>query len=129
MRGECALLFIHLFLTADTRHRHLCTFCALALAESAITKVYKQQRIHVTSDGIQLYSICHNVYSLLVSHFLLELPQTLCLLHFIVVLFPNLSDVKITLTLLTWFVHDTLDFAVDISRLQNVRNGKVLSTS
>jgi hypothetical protein len=54
---------------------------------------------------------------------------TLFLLLYIVVLFADLSDVKITLTLLTWFVHDTLDFAVDISRLQNVRNGKVLSTS
>jgi hypothetical protein len=40
-----------------------------------------------------------------------------------------LSDVKITSTLLTWFVHDMLDFAADISRLQHVRNRKVLSTS
>jgi hypothetical protein len=34
-------------------------------------------------------------------------------------------------TLLTWFVHDMLDFdvAADISRLQEVRNRKVLSTS
>jgi hypothetical protein len=34
-------------------------------------------------------------------------------------------------TLLTWFVHDMLDFdvAADISRLQDVRNRKVLSTS
>ena len=69
------------------------------------------------------------MYSLLVSHFLLELPQTLCLLHFIVVLFADVSDVKITFTLLTWFEHDMMDFAADISRLQNVRNRKVLSTS
>jgi hypothetical protein len=41
----------------------------------------------------------------------------------------GLSDVKITSTLLTWFVHDMLDFAADISRLQHVRNRKVLSTS
>ena len=54
---------------------------------------------------------------------------TLFFLLYIVVLFADLSDVKITFTLLTWFVHDMLDFAVDISRLQNVRNRKVLSTS
>ncbi len=40
-----------------------------------------------------------------------------------------LSDVKITFTLLTWFVHDMLEFAADISRLQPVRNRKVLSAS
>ena len=51
---------------------------------------------------------------------------TLFLLLYIVVLFADLSDVKITLTLLTWFVHDMLDFAVDISRLQNVRKQKSL---
>ena len=39
---------------------------------------------------MQLYSIRHNVYSLLVSDFLLELPQALFLLHFIVVLFADL---------------------------------------
>jgi hypothetical protein len=33
-------LFIHLFLTPDTRHRHLFTFLPLALAESAIINVY-----------------------------------------------------------------------------------------
>ena len=57
------------------------------------------------------------VYSLLVSHFLLELPHIFYLLHFIVLIFANLSDVKITLTILTCFVHDMLDFAADISLL------------
>ena len=47
---------------------------------------------------MQLYSIRHNVYSLLVSDFLLELPQALFLLHFIVVLFADLSDAKDTNT-------------------------------
>ncbi len=69
------------------------------------------------------------MYSFLVSHFLLKLPQIFFLLHFTVVLFADLSDVQITLTILTCFVHDMLDFAADISRLQNVRNRKVLSTS
>jgi hypothetical protein len=44
---------------------------------------------------MRLYSICHNVL-LLVSHFLLELPQTLCLLHFVVVLFADVRYDKIT---------------------------------
>jgi hypothetical protein len=44
------------------------------------------------------YSLMLNVNSLLVSHFLLELPQTLFLLHVIVVLFSDLRDACIYVT-------------------------------
>ena len=62
--------------------------------------------------------LLHDVFQRVSAH---PIPIEIC--------YGMLTDAKITSTLLTCFVNDILDVASDISRLQSVRNRKVLSTS